>query len=90
MIDAIASFGGFEIMAEIGFRLWHHQTNALKVPGVGFVICKKSSLIAGEGRSPSAVLICMHNGPLWKKKDGFVLRLPLCYCNWSCGEETQS
>ena len=59
MIDAIASFGGFEIMADrLDFEAVMASPNKCLegVPGVGFVICKKSSLIAGEGRSPSAVL----------------------------------
>lgn len=59
MIDAIASFGGFDIGAEaLDFEAVMVSPNKCLegVPGVAFVICKHRSLVEGEGRAPSSVL----------------------------------
>jgi len=59
MIDAIASFGGFEIDARaLGVEAVVISPNKCleAVPGIALVLVKRDSLEAGKGRSPSSVL----------------------------------
>ncbi len=59
IIDAIASFGGFEIGAKaLDFEAVMISPNKCLegTPGVAFVICKRESLLAAKGRAPSFVL----------------------------------
>lgn len=59
MVDAVASFGGFEIdMPALDIEAVMVSPNKCLegVPGVSFVICKRASLEASAGRSVSAVL----------------------------------
>ena len=59
MVDAIASFGGFEIDApalDVEAVLISPNKCLEGVPGIAFVLCRKSALEAAKGRSPSAVL----------------------------------
>ncbi len=59
MIDAIASFGGFELDAQAMDveAIMISPNKCLEgVPGMAFVIAKKESLRDGIGRAPSAVL----------------------------------
>lgn len=59
MIDAIASFGGFQIdVAALDVEAVMISPNKCLegVPGVAFVICNRASLQASEGRSPSVAL----------------------------------
>ena len=59
MVDAIASFGGFEIdAAALGVEAVMISPNKCfeSVPGIAFVLVRRESLEASEGRSPSYVL----------------------------------
>ncbi|MEM8854060.1 MAG: 2-aminoethylphosphonate--pyruvate transaminase [Pseudomonadota bacterium] len=59
MVDAIASFGGFMIDApalDLEALMISPNKCLEGVPGVSLVLCKRASLEAGKGRSPSAVL----------------------------------
>ncbi len=59
VVDAIASFGGFEIDAPaLGVEAVIISPNKCfeSVPGVAFVLVRTESLAASEGRSPSYVL----------------------------------
>ncbi|MEL6204491.1 MAG: 2-aminoethylphosphonate--pyruvate transaminase [Pseudomonadota bacterium] len=59
MIDAIASFGGFEVDAramDVEAIMISPNKCLEGVPGMAFVIAKKESLEEGKGRAPSAVL----------------------------------
>jgi 2-aminoethylphosphonate-pyruvate transaminase len=59
MVDAIASFGGFEIDApalDLEALMISPNKCLEGVPGVAFVICKRETLLASEGRAPSSVL----------------------------------
>lgn len=59
MVDAIASFGGFMIDAKaLNLEALMISPNKCLegVPGVAFVLAKKESLLASEGRAPSSVL----------------------------------
>ncbi len=59
MIDAIASFGGFEINAPAldAEAVMISPNKCLEgVPGISFVLAKKDSLREGRGRAPSSVL----------------------------------
>jgi 2-aminoethylphosphonate-pyruvate transaminase len=59
MVDAIASFGGFELDAQatdVEAIMISPNKCIEGVPGMAFVIAKKSSLQEGIGRAPSSVL----------------------------------
>lgn len=59
MIDAIASFGGFEINApalDVEAVMISPNKCLEGVPGISFVLAKKESLREGIGRAPSSVL----------------------------------
>ena len=59
MIDAIASFGGFEIDApalDVEALMVSPNKCLEGVPGISFVLSKKESLREGMGRAPSSVL----------------------------------
>ncbi|XWN33853.1 MAG: 2-aminoethylphosphonate--pyruvate transaminase [Devosia sp.] len=59
MVDAIASFGGFMIDApalDLEAVMISPNKCLEGVPGISLVLCKRDSLVAGKGRSPSAVL----------------------------------
>ena len=59
IVDAIASFGGFEIDAPaLGLEAVIISPNKCfeSVPGMAFVLARRESLLAAEGRSPSYVL----------------------------------
>jgi len=59
MIDAIASFGGFDIGAKaLDFEAVMVSPNKCLegTPGLALVICKRDSLLNGKGRAPSSVL----------------------------------
>lgn len=59
MVDAIASFGGFMIDARaLGVEAVMISPNKCLegVPGIALVLCRRDSLEAGKGRSPSYVL----------------------------------
>jgi len=59
MIDAIASFGGFEIDApalDVEALMISPNKCLEGVPGISFVLAKKESIREGKGRAPSSVL----------------------------------
>jgi 2-aminoethylphosphonate-pyruvate transaminase len=59
LIDAVASFGGFPIDVKAqGIEAVMISPNKCleSVPGVGLVVCRRDSLEASAGRSPSVVL----------------------------------
>jgi 2-aminoethylphosphonate-pyruvate transaminase len=59
LVDAIASFGGFEIdVPGLGLEAVMLSPNKCMegVPGIGFVIVRRSTLEAAKGRSPSFCL----------------------------------
>jgi 2-aminoethylphosphonate-pyruvate transaminase len=74
MVDAIASFGGFEIDAEaLDLEAIFISPNKCleSVPGIAFVICKRASLEASKGRSPSAVLDLYEQWTFMEEKGWF-------------------
>ncbi len=78
MVDAIASFGGFEIdAAALDLEaLFISPNKCLEgVPGMAFVIAKRESLIAGKGRSPSYVLD-LHSQWAWMEEKGWFRTTP--------------
>ena len=59
IIDAIASFGGFDISAsKLDFEsvIISPNKSLEAVPGVAFVICKRNTLLSSKGRANSSVL----------------------------------
>jgi len=73
MVDAIASFGGFEIDAEaLGVEAVMISPNKCfeSVPGIAFVLARRDSLEAAKGRSPSYVLD-LHSQYMFMEEKGW-------------------
>ncbi|NDV00557.1 2-aminoethylphosphonate--pyruvate transaminase [Pseudoroseicyclus tamaricis] len=70
MVDAVASFGGVAIdVAALDLEAVFISPNKCleSAPGLAIVLVKKSSLIAAEGRCPSAVLDLHHQWDFMQK-----------------------
>ncbi|MEM0908709.1 MAG: 2-aminoethylphosphonate--pyruvate transaminase [Pseudomonadota bacterium] len=74
MVDAVATFGGFEIDAR-ALQLEAVMISPNKcfegVPGIAFVLCRRDSLMESKGRSPSCVLDLYEQWALMEEKGWF-------------------